>query len=82
MDYRFYKNSIWVRTDIPCGRCGEDGNMILREVLNTGEKTNHFTCERLGCTWPWYNQEKLIKAADEHKNISSDWFEEITGFNL
>lgn len=47
MDFKLYKDTKWVRF----GKCPRDGKIIYREVYNNGEPTDHFTCERNGCTW-------------------------------
>ena len=52
MEYLTNSNSKWVETGIKCERCDND---ILREIFNTGVVTNHFTCKRIGCTWPSYH---------------------------
>jgi len=61
MNFLIYEGTKWVDTGIVCPRCN---HKILRETHKiNNEPTEHFCCERLGCTWPDYynNQQDLIK---------------------
>ena len=60
MEYLTYPEGEWIDTGIDCPRCG---NIILRETIKlTHQPTDHFACNREGCTWPTFaeNREKLI----------------------
>jgi hypothetical protein len=52
MDYLIHDNTKWVDTGIKCPRCN---NIILRETYNDDKPTDHFACERMGCTWTNYH---------------------------
>ena len=56
MDYLLHKNTQYIDTGIKCPRCN---HRILRETYKNGEPTDHFACERMGCTWPNYNSNKV-----------------------
>lgn len=60
MDYLIHNNTKWVDTEIKCPRCN---HKIVKETYKNGEPTNHFACERMGCTWSNYhiNKIELIK---------------------
>ncbi len=47
MEYRKYKNSSWLDSGEICER---DGQKVYVEVLEDGTKTDHYCCERNGCT--------------------------------
>lgn len=56
MDYLIYNNTKWVDTGIKCQRCD---HKILRETYKDGKPTDHFACERMGCTWTNYHSNKM-----------------------
>jgi hypothetical protein len=65
MNYRKYKDSRWVETGELCER---DGKKIYVEVLECGTKTEHYCCERYGCSKQEYrNIEHLIPTRNELK---------------
>jgi hypothetical protein len=47
MNYRKFNNSKWVETG---ERCERDGQKVYVEVLEDGTITDHYCCERSGCT--------------------------------
>ena len=51
MEYRIHKDSEWVETSELCER---DGKKVYVEVLKDGTKTDHYCCERDGCTEQQY----------------------------
>ncbi len=55
MEYRKYKDSKWVATIELCER---DGRKVYVEVLKDGTKTDHYCCERDGCTKQQYRDIK------------------------
>lgn len=57
MEYRKYKNSKWVETGELCER---DGEKVYVEVLKDGTKTDHYCCERDGCTKQQYRDKVII----------------------
>ena len=57
MEYRKYKDSKWVATS---ERCERDGEIIYVEVLKDGTKTDHYCCERNGCTKQQYRERVII----------------------
>jgi hypothetical protein len=58
-NYRMYKDSAWIKTDIICRRCK---GPIYREVMkNTGRKTKYFTCVKPECSWVEYRTDELIE---------------------
>ena len=56
MDYLIHNNTKWVDTGIKCQRCE---HRILRETYKDGKPTDHFACERMGCTWTNYHSNKM-----------------------
>jgi len=57
MEYLLFHDTEWIGTN---RRCPRDGRRIYREVRKkTGIPTNHFCCERMGCTWPDYPEKEL-----------------------
>lgn len=56
MEYLFYKNSKWIDTGEKCER---DNETVFREILEDGTETNHYCCERLGCTKQQYRAREL-----------------------
>jgi hypothetical protein len=57
MKYLKYKNTHWSKTQEKCKR---DNKPIYQEVLENGFITDHYCCERDGCTSQEY-RELLIK---------------------
>ena len=55
MNYRIHKNSTWEPTGEICER---DGKKVFVEVLEDGTKTEHYCCERNGCTKQDYRTNK------------------------
>lgn len=53
MEYRNHKNSTWVHTGELCER---DGKKVYVEVMSDGTKTDHYCCERNGCTSQQYRR--------------------------
>jgi len=47
MKFLKWKNTFWAKTEEKCKR---DGLPIYQEVLNNGVRTQHYCCERDGCT--------------------------------
>jgi len=59
MHYLSKKGNSWKPTGHKCGRCDEPTYV---EVKPSGEWTDHYCCERYGCTWLDYNgnAEKML----------------------
>lgn len=56
MHFLTKENTKWQKTEL---RCPRDGKHIYREVYKDGRATNHFCCERSGCTWADYGSNIL-----------------------
>ena len=54
MEFRIHEESKWVETGEFCER---DGEKVYVEVLKNGTNTNHYCCERDGCTKQQYRHD-------------------------
>lgn len=67
MNYLLYEGTEYVDTGIKCPRCDYK---ILRETYKSGEPTSHFSCERIGCTWPNYYSNKIQLIEQDTERVS------------
>ena len=56
MDFLNHKGSKWVDAEEKCER---DGKKVFVEVREDGTKTDHYCCERSGCTKQDYRNESI-----------------------